>query len=563
MNTLAALTLVVTGLALAGCVSSSSTPTYDVVIRGGTIYDGSGGKPFVGDVGIQGDKIAALGDLSKAKAKSTVDATGLAVSPGFINMLSWAAERLLHDGRSQSDIRQGVTLEIFGEGESMGPLTEPMRKDMLAGQGDIKYDVPWTTLGEFLQYLERRGVSCNFSSFVGAATVRQHELGETDRQPNAEELARMQQLVAQAMREGAIGVSSALIYTPGAYAKTAELTALARTAALSDGLYTSHLRSEGNSFEEGVEEFLTIARDANIRAEVYHLKAAGKSNWPKLEPVLKKLEAARASGQRVSADMYLYTAGATGLDAMMPPWVREGGYAKWVERMKDPAIRQRLIREISKPSQDWENFYLAAGSPDKIILIGFRNDKLKPLAGKTLGELGRERGQSPIETAMDLIIEDGSRVEAVYFLMSEENVRRQLQVPWLSFCSDAGSFSAEGIFLKSSTHPRAYGNFARLLGHYVRDEKIIPLEEAVRRLTTQPATTLNIRQRGSLQAGYFADVVVFDPAKIQDHATFEKPHQYATGVRDVFVNGTQVLKDGEHTGAKPGRFVHGPGWKQP
>lgn len=550
-------------LGLLGLASCSTTlePEVDILIRNGTIYDGSGGKPFRGDVAISGDRIVAVEKSQAVRAKKVIEASGLAVAPGFINVLSWAAERLIHDGRSQSDIRQGVTMEVFGEGESMGPLTEPMKQAMLADQGDIKYPVEWTTLGEFGTWLERRGVSCNFGSFVGAGSVRQHELGEENRAPTPAELEKMKRLVARAMEEGAMGISTALIYAPGVYAKTDELVALCASAATYHGLYTSHLRSEGNSFLEAVDEFITICRDAGIRGEIYHLKAAGQPNWSKLDSVIARIEQARASGLSISADMYLYTAGATGLDAMMPPWVREGGYAKWVERMRDPATRERLVKDISTPSKDWENFYLAAGSPEKIILIGFRNEKLKPLTGKTLDEVARLRGKPPIETAIDLVIEDGSRVEAVYFLMSEENVKKELKLPWVSFCSDAGSFTPEGVFLKSSTHPRAYGNFARLLGKYVRDEKVIPLEEAIRRLTSQPAAVLRLDKRGALKAGSYADVVVFDPAKIQDHATFEKPHQYSTGVSHVFVNGVQVLQDGEHTGAKPGRFIRGPGWK--
>jgi N-acyl-D-amino-acid deacylase len=546
-------------LSLASCSTTPSEP-YDVLIRNGTIYDGSGGKPFAGDVAIRGDKIVGIGNLQHASAKTIIDAHGLAVAPGFINMLSWAGERLVHDGRSQSDIRQGVTLEVMGEGETPGPLNEQMKKAMQADQGDIKYPIEWTTLGECLRWLERRGVSCNFASFVGAATIRQHELGEENRAPTPAELERMKHLVAQAMEEGAMGVSTALIYAPGVYAKTDEITELCKVAAKYDGLYTSHMRSEGNSLLEATDEFMTICREAKIRGEIFHFKAAGQPNWSKLDEAIQKIEKARAEGLKVSANMYLYTAGATGLDAMMPPWVREGGYAKWVERMKVPANRERLVKEISTPSKDWENFFLAAGSPDKIILIGFRSEKLKPFTGKTLGEVAKIRGTSPIETAMDLVIEDGTRVEAVYFLMSEENVKKELRQPWVSFCSDAGSFTPEGIFLKSSTHPRAYGNFARLLGKYVREEKVISLEEAVRRLTSQPAANLKIADRGWLKPGFFADVVVFDPATIQDHATFDKPHQYATGVRHVFVNGIQVLKEGEHTGLKPGRFIRGPGF---
>ena len=536
--------------------------TYDLILRNGTIYDGSGSAPFNGDVALRGDRIEAVGNLGDSRGKREIDVAGLAVAPGFINMLSWATESLLHDGRSQSDIRQGVTLEVMGEAESMGPLNAQMKKDFVAQQGDIRYDVKWTTLGGYLEHLEKRGVSCNVASFVGGTTVRVHELGYADRAPTPEELQRMTKLVEQAMEEGAVGVSSALIYAPGFYAKTDELIALARAAGKHGGIYISHLRSEGNQFLEALDEFLTIAREANVAAQIYHLKAAGSNNWHKLDAVIAKIEAARASGQRITADMYPYTAGATGLDAAMPPWVQEGGNQAWIKRLQDPAIRERVKREMVTPTDQWESLYLAAGSPERVLLVGFKNPKLKPITGKTLAEVAKLRGKSPEETAMDLVIEDGSRVTTVYFMMSEDNIRKQLRLPWVSFDSDAPSMAPEGPFLKANPHPRAYGTFARVLGKYVRDEKVLPLEDAIRRLTSFPAETLKLDRRGRLQPGYFADVVVFDPNKIQDHATFEQPHQYATGVTHVFVNGVQVLKDGEHTGAKPGRFVRGPGWKK-
>jgi len=535
---------------------------YDLLIRNGTIYDGSGRAPVVGDVAINGDTIAAVGKLTDARGKTEVDARGLAVAPGFINMLSWANESLIQDGRSQSDIRQGVTLEVMGEGESMGPLNDTMKKEMGEQQGDIKFDVKWTTLGEYLDYLVQRGVSCNVASFVGATTVRIHEIGYADRPPTSAELERMKQLVRQAMGEGALGVGSSLIYAPAFYAKTDELVALAKVASEYGGVYISHIRSEGTRLLEAADELITISREAKIPAEFYHLKAAGQSNWNKLDALIQKIEAARAAGLRITADMYTYTAGQTGLDAAMPPWVQEGGYKAWAERLKDPAIRERVKREMGTPTDQWENFFIASGSPDKILLIGFKNDKLKPLTGKTLAEIAKTRGTSPEETAMDLVIEDGSRVSTVYFLMSEYNVRKEVALPWVSFGSDAESLAPEGVFLKSNPHPRAYGNFAHLLGNYVRDEKIVPLEEAIRRLSALPAGNLKLDRRGALRPGYFADVVVLDPAKIQDHATYEKPHRYSTGVLHVFVNGAQVLKNGEHTGAKSGRAVRGPGWKK-
>ncbi|MCH7601847.1 MAG: D-aminoacylase [Planctomycetes bacterium] len=548
-------------LALIGC---ETTPTNDVILRGGMIYDGSGSPPYVGDVVIRGDRIVAVGTGGAAggsRAKLEIDASGLAIAPGFINMLSWAPDSLIQDGNSQADIRQGVTLEVFGEGMSYGPLNGAMKKEMAARQGDIKYDIKWTTLGQFLEYLERKGVSPNIASLVGATTVRIHELGFADRPPTPQELRRMQELVAEAMEEGAMGVGSSLIYAPAFYADTDELIALCKVAAAYDGLYTSHMRSEGNRLIEGVEEILTVARASGVRTEIYHLKAAGQSNWPKMDQVIAMVEAARAEGILITADMYNYIAGATGLSASMPPWVQEGGHDEWVKRLKDPAIRARVIKEMTTPTDEWENLFLAAGSADNLLLVGFKSEKLKPLTGKTLAEVAAMRGKSPEETAIDLVIEDDSRVGTVYFLMSEDNVKKQIALPWVSFCSDAGSPATEGVFLKSNPHPRAYGNFARLLGKYVRDEKIITLQEAVRRLTSLSAENLRIRDRGSLKPGYFADVVIFDPATIQDHATFEKPHQYATGMVHVFVNGEQVLRDGEHTGARPGRVVRGPGWK--
>lgn len=550
--------LMVGCLALIGC---ETTPTNDIILRGGMIYDGSGSSPYVGDVVIRGDRIVAVGSVGGSQAKLEVDASGLAIAPGFINMLSWAPDSLIQDGNSQADIRQGVTLEVFGEGMSYGPLNDAMKKEMAARQGDIKYDIEWTTLGEFLQYLERKEVSTNIASLVGATTVRIHELGFEDRPPTPQELRRMQELVAEAMEEGAMGVGSSLIYAPAFYAETDELIALCKVVAAYDGLYTSHMRSEGNRLLEAVDEILTVARASGVRSEIYHLKAAGKSNWSKMDEVIAKVEAARAEGISITADMYNYIAGATGLNASMPPWVQEGGHDEWVKRLKDPAIRARVMKEMTTTTDEWENLFLAAGSADNLLLVGFKSEKLKPLTGKTLAEVAAMRGKSPEETAMDLVIEDDSRVGTVYFLMSEENVKKQIALPWVSFCSDAGSPATEGVFLTSNPHPRAYGNFARLLGKYVRDEKIITLAEAVRRLTSLSAENLRIRDRGSLRPGYFADVVIFDPETIQDHATFAKPHQYSTGMVHVFVNGEQVLRDGEHTGARPGRVVRGPGWK--
>ncbi|UCC99461.1 MAG: D-aminoacylase [Phycisphaerales bacterium] len=535
--------------------------TYDVVIKSGRIYDGSGGPSYLADLAVKDDRIEAIGQF-KPDADMVIDAQGLAVAPGFINMLSWATESLIEDGRSQSDIRQGVTLEVMGEGSSMGPLSEAMKRDMRQSQGDIKFSVEWTTLGEYLDYLVKKGVSTNVASFVGAATVRVHALGYENRRPTPRELDLMRRLVAEAMQEGAMGVSSALIYAPGVYADTDELIALAQVAGQYGGMYISHLRSEGNALLDALDELIVTARRANVAAEIYHMKAAGQSNWHKLDAMIERIEQARAEGLKITADMYTYTAGATGLDAAMPPWVQAGGHEAWVERLKDPAIRRRVLREMTTPTNEWENLFLLAGDAENVLLVGFKNEKLKSLTGKTLADVARTKGKSPAETAMDLVIEDDSRVSTVYFLMSEQNVKRQITLPWVSFCSDAGSLACKGVFLRSNVHPRAYGNFARLLGKYVRQEKVIPLAEAIERLTSLPAENLKLEKRGRLRQGYFADVVIFDPERIIDHATFEKPHQYATGIIHVFVNGTQVLKDGEPTGATPGRVVRGPGYRK-
>jgi len=537
----------------------SSGSDYDVIIRNGLVYDGSGGFPFYEDIGVKSDTIAAIGDLLEFTGEIDIDADGFAVSPGFINMLSWATTSLIEDGRSQSDIRQGVTLEVFGEGWSEGPLNESMKKEQLEQQGDIKYEITWTTLSEYLEHLVKHGVSTNVASFVGATTVRIHEIGYEDRPPTPAELENMKNLVRQAMEEGAVGLASALIYTPAFYAETDELIELAKVASEYGGMYISHIRSEGNKFLEAIDELITIAKEADIPAEIYHFKAAGRQNWDKLDGVIKKIEAARAEGMHITADMYNYTAGSTGLNAAMPPWVQEGGHDAWIERLKNESIKNRVIREMRTPSDDWENLYLMAG-PENVLLVGFKNEDLKPLTGTTLAKVAEQRGKSPEETAIELVIEDDSPVGAVYFLMSEDNIRKKIAQPWMSFCSDAGSMAPEGVFLKSSTHPRAYGSFARLLGKYVRDEGVITLQEAVRRLTSFPASNIKIKRRGMLKVGNYADIVIFDPDKITDHATYDKPHQYATGVMHVFVNGAQVLKEGEHTGAEPGRVVRGPGW---
>ena len=543
---------------LFGC---SQTVTYDILIKNGQILDGSGEASYIGDIAINNDTIAAIGKLENAKGLQEIDATGLAVAPGFINMLSWATESLIEDGKSQSDIRQGVTLEVMGEGWSMGPLNEKMRQEELKVQKDVTYDIEWTTLGEYLEFLEAKGIAPNVASFVGATTLRIHELGEANRPPTPTELENMKELARVAMEEGAMGIGSSLIYAPAFYADTAELIELCKIASEYDGMYISHMRSEGDYWLEAIDELIQIAKEANIPAEIYHLKAGGKDNWSKWETAVAKIDSARSAGLQITTDMYTYTAGATGLDASMPPWVQEGGYGKWAERLQDPAIRKKVIQEMKAKGDGWENLYFAAGSADKLILNGFRSDSLRYLTGKTLAEVAQMRGTSPEETAIDLVVQDSSRVGTVYFLMSEENVKKQIALPYMSFGSDAASIAPVEPFTNYSPHPRAYGNVARLLGKYVRDEKIISLEEAVFKLSGLPASNLKIKKRGKLITGNFADLAIFNPEETADNATFDEPHQYAEGMVHVFVNGEQVLKNGEHTGALPGKVVRGPGWK--
>jgi len=540
--------------------SQSPAPAdFDVIIRGGTVYDGTGAAPRQADVAIRGDRIAAIGDLNTARARTIVDAKGLAVAPGFINMLSWSTESLIQDGRSQSEIRQGVTTEIMGEGESMGPVNDRVREHMLRAQTDIKYDIKWNTLAEYLQYLEKRGISCNVASFLGATTVREYVIGFEDKAPTPEQLDQMRELVRKEMEAGALGIGTSLIYPPAFYASTDELIELCKVAAKYQGKYISHMRSEGNQLIEALDELLRIAREANIPAELYHIKAAGQKNWSKEDELLARIERAQKEGLNVRANMYTYTAAGTGLDACLPPWSEDGGYPALFKRLRDPATREKIKAEVKIDSDKWENLYLAAGSPDKILLVGFKSDKLKPLTGKTLAEVAKMRGKDPIDTMMDLIAEDESRIGTIYFVMSEDNVKKEVAKAWISFGSDEASQAPEPPFTKSNPHPRAYGNFARVLGKYVRDEKVIPMKEAIHRLSGLPATNLGLDHRGFVKEGMFADVVVFDPATITDRATFEKPHQYAVGVKHVFVNGVQVIKDGEHTGAKPGRALWGQG----
>ncbi len=538
--------------------TSPQPSSFDIIIKGGTVYDGTGRAPRRADIGIKGDRIAAIGNLSQAIAPTIVDAKGLAVAPGFINMLAHSESSLIVDPRSLSELKQGVTTQIFGE-FSMGPLNDEMKLRMRETRGDSRYQIEWTTLAEYLSYLEKRGVPQNVASFIGAVTIREHVIGLEDKQPTPAQLDEMRELVRREMEAGALGITTALIYPPATFAKTDELIALCKVAAKYRGKYTTHMRSEGNQLLEAVQETIRISREAGLPAEIYHLKASGESNWPKMDQVIKVIEDARRKGLKITANMYTYPAGGTGLDASMPPWVWDGGREAGYKRIQDPATRQKIAEAIRTPSDDWENLYMLAGSPDRLLLASFRTEKLKPLAGKTLGEVAKMRGKDPVETIMDLVLEDRSRIGTIYFLMSEENIKKQIRRPWVSFGSDAASIAPEGNVLRSSAHPRAYGNFARLLGKYVRDEKVISLMEAIRRLTGLPATNLELDHRGFLKPGMFADVVVFDPKTIADRATFENPHQLSVGVKDVFVNGAQVLKGGEHTGAKPGRALWGPG----
>jgi N-acyl-D-aspartate/D-glutamate deacylase len=547
-------------LILASQFSRGADPApFDVLIKGGTVYDGTGEKGRVTDVAVSGDRIAGVGEFSPAQARTVIDAKGLAVAPGFINMLSWSTVSLIEDGRSQGEIRQGVTTEVMGEGNSMGPLNEAMKARMVRDQGDIKYEVKWNTLAEYLKHLEQRGVAPNVASFLGATTVREYVIGLEDKAPTPLQLDEMRALVRREMEDGALGIASALIYAPAFYAKTDELIELCKVAAKFGGKYISHVRSEGNQLIDGIDEMIRISREAGLPAELYHIKALGEANWPKIDRVFEMIETARKEGLKVTANMYTYPAAGTGLDATLPPWTLDGGYDALWKRLQDREIRQKIAAAVRAPANDWENFYLAAGSPDRILLVGFKSEKLKPLTGKSLAEIARMRGTDPVDTIMDLLDEDRSRIDTVYFVMSEDNIRKEIAKPWVSFGSDEASQAPEGVFLKSNPHPRAYGNFARLLGRYVREQKIIPLEEAVKRLSALPATNLGLDHRGFIKEGMLADVVVFDPATIADRATFEKPHQYAVGMKHVFVNGVHVLKDGEHTGAKPGRALWGKG----
>lgn len=542
-------------------ISCQQKTSYDTIIRNGLVYDGNGGEPIKADIAIQNDTIAFIGDLSKAVAKNEVDAKGLAIAPGFINMMGHSEETLFQDGRAQSDIRQGVTTEIFGE-LSFGPLNAKMKKELQEGQADIKYKVEWNTLGEYMQVLEKKGIAPNIATFVGSGAVRQYIIGEANVAPTPAQLDSMKILVDQAMQEGALGLTNALIYPVDFFAKTDELIALAKEASKYGGTYSSHMRSEGNHLLEAVEELITISKEANLPAEIFHLKAAGKNNWSKMDSVIKRVERARKEGMDITADMYTYLAGATGMTSAFPPTLQDGGFGKLRERLQDPKIRKEMTIAMNTNALDWENLYNGAGGAEHILLLGFKQDSLKKYTGKTLAEVAKMRNKSPEETAMDLIVQDSTRVGVAYFLMNEDNVKKQVALPWVSFGSDEGSYTTEGVFLKSNAHPRAYGNFSRVTGHYVRDEKVLTMQAAIQKLANLPAKHLKLQKRGELKTGYYADIIVFDPAKMKDNATYEKPHQYSDGMVDVFVNGIAVFKNGEPTGTAAGRFVKGPGYKK-
>jgi len=540
--------------------SCKSKQNFDTIIRNGLIYDGNGGEPYTADLAINSDTIAFIGDLKNSSSKNDINASGMAVAPGFINMLSHAEESLIEDGRSQGDLRQGVTLEVFGEG-SMGPLNAKMKKQLKAGQSDIKYDVSWNTLGGYLNWLEKKGISCNIASFVGTGTVRMYVIGEDNVVPTPAQLDSMKLLIGQAMEEGAMGITNALIYPPDFFAKTDELVPLAKEASKYGGMYTSHIRSEGNKLFEAIQELIYISQQSGIPVEIYHLKEAGKDNWWKLDSLVKIVERARKDGLKITANMYTYNRSATGLTASFPPSLQDGGFDKLWKRLQNPAIRSEMKKAMNSNATDWENTYYQAGGAPGVLLLGFKKDSLRKYIGKTLEEVALIRGRSPEQTAMDLIVEDSSRIEVVYSSMDDNNVKKEMGLSWVSFGSDEQSSAPEGIFLRSSAHPRAYGNFARVIGKYVRDEKMLKLQDAVYKLSKLPASNLKLIKRGELKTGYYADIVLFDPNTVQDHASYEKPLQYATGVSGVFVNGVQVIKNGEHTDAKPGRFIKGPGYK--
>ncbi len=548
------------GVALAaGGAAAADAPVHDVVIRNALIYDGSGGKPYSGDIAIDGDRLAYVGAHRALEGHQEIDAHGQAAAPGFIDMMGHSEESLLIDGRAVSGLKQGITLDVFTE-QSMGPMTEQMARQAAERQGDVKYAVTWRTLGQYLQHLQQRGIAPNVASFVGAGEVRVNVLGEGNVAPTPEQLRAMRALVHQAMEEGALGVTTALIYAPMNYAKTPELIDMARESARCGGMYTAHMRSEGDHIEEAVQETIDIARDSGAPAEIHHLKLIGRSNWGKREKIVGMIEAARASGVRITADMYVYTAGGTAVDASLPPWVHDGGPEAMIARLKDPAVRAKAIAAMREEHpKDWENLYRQAGA-DGMLLLAVKHPSLKPLIGKTIAEIAKARGVSAEDAIIDLVIEDDASAGAAYTIITEDNIPRQLVLPWVSSGSDAESSAPEGVFLLSSTHPRAYGNFARIFAKYVREEHVLPVEEAVRKLTSLPADVLSLTDRGRLRQGAFADVVIFDPATIQDHSTYQKPMQYATGVRDVLVNGKLVLKEGEPTGTLSGRVLRGRAW---
>jgi N-acyl-D-amino-acid deacylase len=541
--------------------SLDPSPTFDLILRNGNVYDGSGGPPFVADVAVSGDRIARVGGLDGAHAATEIDAAGMAVAPGFVNMLSHSYASMLQDGRSLAELKQGVTLQIFGEGFSMGPQTPAMRESArkAGAEAAIPYDVDWWSLADYLSYAERKGIAQNVASYIGATTLRVYAVGQDDRPATDAEMDVMRGLVRDEMSAGALGIGASLMYPPAFYASTEELIELCRASAPFQGKYIAHMRDEGDRLLEAVDEHLRIGREGGVPAEIWHLKASGVENWDKLDRVIETVEAARAGGEPVSADMYTYTAGGTGLASIIPPWFHDGGPRKLLERLDDPVARADMRTAIETSRDGWENLYAQAAGPENLLIVGVRKDEHSRYRGMNLRAIGEAMGLHPIDAALELIRRDRSRVETVYFMMTEDNVRRQIALPWVAFGSDASSMAAEGAFLRNSAHPRAYGNFARLLGHYVRDERVVPLEEAIRRLTRFPCENLGLAGRGRIEPGCFADVVVFDPATIADRSTYQEPHRYAVGVRDVVVNGAVTLRDGEFAGSLAGRAIYGPG----
>lgn len=550
-------TMIALAAFLAGGPVAGKAPEYDLIIRNGTIYDGSGRLPFEGDVAVKGDRIVRVGPRLPGNAARVIDATGNAIAPGFINAFSHATYSLVTDPLAEADLRQGVTLEILGEGDSPGPFNAEQAAQL---RRHVPIPFEWRTLGEYLAALEKRGTAVNFAAWVGATTVRANVLGIADVKPTPDQLIKMRALVRRAMEEGALGLSTALIYVPGSFADTEELAALASEAGRCGGIYVSHMRSEGDHFLEALDELIEIARRSGAPAETFHIKVGAPGNWPKMATALARIRAARAAGVRITANMYPYSASSTGMTASLPPWVQQGGEDAMRIRLKNPMIRSRVIAEMRDPAPSWENVMNGAGGAKGVVLSSFRNEKLRHFTGKTLAEVAALRGVSAEEAALQLIEEEHGKLYVFYFTMNEDNLRMQVREPYVSFGSDASAMTITPEAMRSGQHPRGFGTFARIFARYVRDEKLLTVQEAVRRLTSLPAANYSLPDRGWLKPGYLADIVVFDPAKIQDRATYRQPFSYAIGVSDVIVNGVPALANGEPTGARAGRFVRGRAW---